>query len=667
MSSADGQRLFLSHSGADKPFVDALVVKLREAGVPDPWYDTFEIDAATADLSQQLGDGVAAADWFALVLSPASARSHWVSFEVQAALKAGARALVLLHDSPTGFQAYLSNPHLSELLRGGQRKVLDFTRDYERAFTDMLLVTAPEIGKQHDAALTIAQIVEGDDPDVAQRAMTYAALYPERFLPLLLEQLPELRNDRKVRLRVEGALAAIGTPAIEPLLEFVFQQRRPVPGPQIPLPDVDCDEDEDGTRRYVGSAFSAIVRHMILSGGNRVWSAQLGAEYALVALARGDGARRRTILEELQMELGRATSLIASADEALVPSDEFIDVLRIAIETVGLAASAGEVDDFLIHQFATTQLWRSQSGYVKSKLSSHVTECLSRSGSDAALRRLAEMAHDPEIVQIYFKESRSPNPWQGAFARFGVRAVDELLGMRGTVEPEVLPYLYLNLAQIRHPRGARAVLDWVVEREQSDLMATTILLNVASTGLPEACDGLLERYQGGAFDRFRGEFDDRLHGAAVKAARHATNRALAVDVCTRLCADDDLSVRIELARTVPAVGAHQLYDQAIAWLDDDSPGVRAAAAISLSEHRVLKSPDKLLDEIEYAEPHELAPRLGVALSYFGHERAIDPLVDGLRASLLAYDDALHDTYASALERIGSDKAREAHTAWYRRI
>jgi hypothetical protein len=97
------------------------------------------------------------------------------------------------------------------------------------------------------------------------------------------------------------------------------------------------------------------------------------------------------------------------------------------------------------------------------------------------------------------------------------------------------------------------------------------------------------------------------------------------------------------------------------------PYVRAAAAVALSEHRVLKSPEVLLEELSYPEPDDLAPALGVALSYFGHNAGVAPLVHGLKTSPLRDNDAAHETYAAALDRIGSDAARHARTTWYRRV
>ena len=44
-------RLFLSHASVDKPFVNRLIVSLRDAGLPDPWYDVFELDGGTDDVA----------------------------------------------------------------------------------------------------------------------------------------------------------------------------------------------------------------------------------------------------------------------------------------------------------------------------------------------------------------------------------------------------------------------------------------------------------------------------------------------------------------------------------------------------------------------------------------------------------------------------------------
>ncbi len=662
-------RLFLSHASVDKPFVNRLIVSLRDAGLPDPWYDVFELDGGTDDVAACLRLGVATADWFALVLSPASAESHWVSYEVSAASEAQKSALVLLHDSTDGHLAYLANPHLADFLRGGQRKVLNFTRDFPRALADLLLVIAPDVGRAYDAALTLTQIIDDADPDVAERAMSYAALYPDRFLPPLLSRLPDLRNGRKLRLRVEGALSAIGRPALEPLLEFVFQQREPEGRKELPRPEIAADSVEGDTEYFLGSSVTHLMRHLILSGGNQTWAGQIGASYGLVALARRDRTLRRSVVEDLELQLAHATNVVAAESARGQVTAALLDILRIAIDTLGLAAQTGEVNDFLVYQFATSKLWDWQSDTAKDKLGSYVVDCLSRSGSDKALNYLVDMTHDSEIVDLYFRISRSPNPWNTAFAAFGTRAVDPLLSLRSTVDVVVLPIAHLNLAHIRHPSAQRAAIEWAdAATAADDLGAVYVLDAVARTGLTSACDSLLVHYVNGGFRGVRaGLFTDKLRAAVVVAARSASDRDRATQVCAGLIDAADSSLRAELARTIPAIRAYQYYGHVTEWLADPSPVVRASAAVSLSEHQVLKTPERLLEDLEYAEPDVLAPQLAVALSYFGNENAVAHLAHGLRVSLQRYDDVTHEIYATALARIGSDAARQVRRAWYHRI
>jgi hypothetical protein len=88
--------------------------------------------------------------------------------------------------------------------------------------------------------------------------------------------------------------------------------------------------------------------------------------------------------------------------------------------------------------------------------------------------------------------------------------------------------------------------------------------------------------------------------------------------------------------------------------------------MSLCESRAITDPEIIIEEMEYAEPGA-APLFAVALSYFGHPEAVEPLCDGLRQSLLMADGTSHELFASALLRIDSDLAREACRKWYRRL
>ncbi len=294
---------------------------------------------------------------------------------------------------------------------------------------------------------------------------------------------PDLRDDARLRFRVTAAMAAIGAPAVGPLLDFVFRQRELPPHAQLPYPEIEVSgKDESGASYYSGSAAKAAIRHMILAGGNRAWAAQIGAKYCLVAMADKDPGVRREILQYLRDELAAATSVIASMSHKGEATEVFYDVLRIAIETMGLVASPGKLDDFLVHQFVTDDLWDWQSDEAKYKLSSYVTNALSSSASDQALDYLETMLNDPFIIKEYITGIRHPNPWNDAFVPFGVRAVDRLLGSRELMSPSMLTKIYLNLAQIRHPRGLAAALAWASQQEPSPFDAAEIIYRAAAAG-----------------------------------------------------------------------------------------------------------------------------------------------------------------------------------------
>jgi hypothetical protein len=78
-------KVFISHAHRDKTFVNRLVSKLHQAGGPDHWYDTLEVGPATPSIVEAVEAGIREADYFAIVLSPASVSSQWVSYEIDAA------------------------------------------------------------------------------------------------------------------------------------------------------------------------------------------------------------------------------------------------------------------------------------------------------------------------------------------------------------------------------------------------------------------------------------------------------------------------------------------------------------------------------------------------------------------------------------------------------
>ena len=71
---------FLSHSSADRPFVDDLVNVLRRYGISF-WYSNINIVGAQM-WHDEIGVALARCDWFVVVLSPDAVLSKWVKREL---------------------------------------------------------------------------------------------------------------------------------------------------------------------------------------------------------------------------------------------------------------------------------------------------------------------------------------------------------------------------------------------------------------------------------------------------------------------------------------------------------------------------------------------------------------------------------------------------------
>lgn len=79
------KRVFLSHSHADKPFVEMVAQDLDSSGLR-VWYDKLDLvlgDSLTAKIEQAIGASVCVA----VFLSPDSVRSEWVEREVALAMR----------------------------------------------------------------------------------------------------------------------------------------------------------------------------------------------------------------------------------------------------------------------------------------------------------------------------------------------------------------------------------------------------------------------------------------------------------------------------------------------------------------------------------------------------------------------------------------------------
>src|SRR5258708_37020348 len=76
--------IFLSHSHADRKFLNRLVKVLRAHGILY-WYSTTHLTGAQK-WHDEIGRALDRCDWFVVVLSPSAIRSEWVKRELRYAL-----------------------------------------------------------------------------------------------------------------------------------------------------------------------------------------------------------------------------------------------------------------------------------------------------------------------------------------------------------------------------------------------------------------------------------------------------------------------------------------------------------------------------------------------------------------------------------------------------
>lgn len=76
-------RVFLSHSKADKTFIERVAGDLRPA-LTDVWYDEWEIPAGSS-FRREITGGIEDSDLFFVYLTPHSAGSYWVQHELDTA------------------------------------------------------------------------------------------------------------------------------------------------------------------------------------------------------------------------------------------------------------------------------------------------------------------------------------------------------------------------------------------------------------------------------------------------------------------------------------------------------------------------------------------------------------------------------------------------------
>ncbi|MBI5948571.1 MAG: toll/interleukin-1 receptor domain-containing protein [Chloroflexi bacterium] len=127
-----GQRVFISYSREDRPFVDRLSQDLRSGGVAT-WQDTKEI-AAGENWRLAIEESLQSASAMLYVASSASPNSHWMAKEVQAVLGSEKLIIPLIRDD----QGELGLP---SFLR--EYQWVDFRPGYERGLAQLLAALQP--------------------------------------------------------------------------------------------------------------------------------------------------------------------------------------------------------------------------------------------------------------------------------------------------------------------------------------------------------------------------------------------------------------------------------------------------------------------------------------------------------------------------------------------
>lgn len=137
-SEVKAARLFISYSSKDEPFADWLAERLDDAGFP-VWYARWEIRVGDS-IVQRIHDGLQAADFLVVVLSPAAVASPWVREELNAGLmrsieQRGAHVLPVL----------IAACDIPPLL--AHRKYADCRVDREKGFREIVAAILPGADK----------------------------------------------------------------------------------------------------------------------------------------------------------------------------------------------------------------------------------------------------------------------------------------------------------------------------------------------------------------------------------------------------------------------------------------------------------------------------------------------------------------------------------------
>ena len=161
-------KVFISHSSADKDFVDRLVADLVKRSIP-VWYDKMDI-AIGDSIPGRVNEGLADCRHFLIVMSPSSMNSKWVQEELNAGL-----VRQIANSGSFIVPLMIKSCDVPPLL--AHRRYADFTESYEDGLRDLLAVW----GKDIEACEAVGKDSVFPWPDGANVGENFFYLHSERF------------------------------------------------------------------------------------------------------------------------------------------------------------------------------------------------------------------------------------------------------------------------------------------------------------------------------------------------------------------------------------------------------------------------------------------------------------------------------------------------------
>ena len=129
------QKVFLSHSSADKVFTKRLAADLKKCGIK-VWYADWELNIGDS-LFKKIEAGIKESSWLIIVLSPDSVKSNWVKLELNAGL-----AIELAQQSVFILPVLCRDCEMPLFLQ--HKLYADFRRDYNNGLQSLLNRIVPK-------------------------------------------------------------------------------------------------------------------------------------------------------------------------------------------------------------------------------------------------------------------------------------------------------------------------------------------------------------------------------------------------------------------------------------------------------------------------------------------------------------------------------------------